>query len=169
MENWAYFAVVVTALAVVLQACILAALYISTKKTSERIEAIASDVQKHAVPVLQSAQNILADSQGKIALAMDNLAAVSVTFRSQAERIDKTLAETVDRSHMQMLRVDALVSRTMDKIEETTELVQGSIITPVRQVAGVIAGVTAGINAIMRRRKPAVQPQETRLDEEMFI
>ena len=80
----------------------------------------------------------------------------------------------VDRTRLQIIRADEMVSRAMDKVEETGDLVQHSVISPIRRVVGIVEGLTTGLNAFfgMRRRaagRSAAPREGATQDEEMFI
>lgn len=168
MDTLLIISIAVIALAVVLQAGILIALYTSVIKTSKRAETMMTELHQRAVPVLDSAGIILTDSREKLSDITENLRATSASLRSQMERVDHTMSDVLDRTRLQVIRTDEMVSRTLDKVEETTELVQRSLVTPVKQLAGLLSGITVGLNTFFRRRG---QPQsaEDLQDEELFI
>jgi hypothetical protein len=56
----------------------------------------------------------------------------------------------------------------MDKVEETTELVQHSVLSPIRRLAGIASGLTVGLEYFFRRRG-SHQREELPQDEELFI
>jgi hypothetical protein len=160
--------IAITSLAVAIQAGILVALYVSVNKTSSRMEAIISDLHKKTSPILDSTQGIVVDSRPKIEAITDNLLAASTSIRSQVERLDATVSDAVDRTRLQIIRADDLVTRTMDRVEETTDVVHKTVISPVRQMAGIVTGLTTGIGAFFGRRG-AAEREDSPQDEEMFI
>lgn len=169
MENLLIIFIVVTAMAVVLQAGVLVALYMSVTKTSARMESLAGDVHKRAVPILDAAGLALSDSREKMQAITDNLLAASTSLRTQMERVDVTMSDIVDRTRMQVIRADEMVSRTLDRVEETTELVQHSVISPVKQLAGIVSGLSVGLDAFFRRNRRRTPGMPQVEDEEMFI
>ena len=153
-----------------IQAGILLGMFFSMKKTSERMEALAKRVEEKALPVLESTRIILEDATPKLKEITANWADVSATIKSQVTRMDATFNDAVDRTRLQVIRVDELVSRTIDKVEETTEMMQHTVLTPMKQLSGVIQGLSVGIGSFLaRRRKSAMESAGTRDDEEMFI
>jgi hypothetical protein len=74
----------------------------------------------------------------------------------------------LDRARLQVIRADELLSRTMDRVEETTDMVHRTVVSPVRQMAGVVQGLSAGLDFLLgsrrRRRSEVNAPQD-----EMFI
>jgi len=161
--------IVVTALAVVIQAGVLVSLYISVKKTSSRVESIAGDLQQRAAPALDAATAILNNSRGNLQTLTENLAATSTSLRNQVERVETTMGDIIDRTRLQVIRADELVSRTLDRVEETSEFVQHTVISPVKQLAGLVSGLTVGLDAFFRRRKGPQRSQPQTEDEELFI
>ena len=103
---------------------------------------------------------------------MDNLVATTTTLRTQIDRLDATVNDIVDRARLQVIRTDDLVTRTLDKVEETTNLVTHTVVSPVRQLSGIVQGLSVGISAFFgqnrnrRRRTPA---RGVTQDEELFI
>jgi len=168
MEQQLTIWIALTTVAVVIQAGILVALYVSVRKSSARMEAIMSDLHKRTAPILDSTQSIVVDSRPKIEAITDNLLAASSSIKSQVERLDATVSDAVDRTRLQIIRADDLVTRTMDRVEETTDVVHNTVISPVRQMAGLVTGLTTGIGAFFGRRAGA-QREDSPQDEEMFI
>ena len=161
--------IVVTALAVVIQAGVLVSLYISVKKTSSRVESIAGDLQQRAAPALDAATAILNNSRGNLQTLTENLAVTSTSLRNQVERVETTMGDIIDRTRLQVIRADEMVSRTLDRVEETSEFVQHTVISPIKQLAGLVSGLTVGLDAFFRRRKGPQRSQPQTEDEELFI
>ena len=158
----------VTAAAVVLQACILVALYVAVRKSSSRMEALATEVKTKVLPTADTAQAILVDLRPKIDTIVTNVKDSTNVVRGQIERLDATVSDVVDRTRLQVIRADELLNRTMDRIEETTEVVHKTVVSPVRHLSGLFQGVTAGLEFLLngkrRRRGDVTVPQD-----EMFI
>jgi hypothetical protein len=87
--------------------------------------------------------------------------------KAQLTRIDATVGDVLDRTRLQVIRADELLSRTMDRVEETSEMVHRTVISPVRQVSGLVQGLSAGVEYFFgqrRRRDNVGVPQD-----ELFI
>ena len=167
METLLIISISVTALAVILQAGILITLYLRVMDASKKTESMVAEIHQRALPVLDSAGVILTDSRDKLGEMAENLRAASSLLRSQMERVDHTMSDILDRTRLQVIRADEMVTRTMDRVEETTEMVQQTVVSPVRQLTGLLNGVTAGFNTFFKRR--ASQSREDMQDEELFI
>jgi methyl-accepting chemotaxis protein len=172
MANLTVF-VALTGIAVLLQAVILAALYFAMRKSSARMEALAIEVKTKALPALETTQEILAELRPKLTVIADNLTETTHSVRSQVERMDATVSDVVDRARLQIIRGDELLTRTLDRVEETSDMVHNTVVSPVRQFAGLIQGVTAGIEFLLgnrgRRNGGSREARRPVPQDEMFI
>jgi hypothetical protein len=172
MNNLPLF-VALTAIAVALQAGILLALFIAFIKTSSRMEAIAAEVKNKVLPTVEHAQALLAEVRPKLELITDNLQESSIMMREQIQRVDATVNDTVDRARLQIIRADELLSRTLDRVENTSELVHRTVTSPVRQLSGLMQGITVGLEFLFggRARRNGAGREERRPvpQDEMFI
>ena len=172
MENLTVF-VALTGIAVLLQAVILGALYFAMRKSSARMEALAVEVKTKALPALETAHEILTELRPKLTVIADNLTETTHSVRSQVERVDATVNDVVDRARLQIIRGDELLTRTLDRVEETSDMVHSTVVSPVRQFAGLIQGVTAGIEFLLgnrgRRNGGSRDARRPVPQDEMFI
>jgi hypothetical protein len=162
--------IIVTTAAVVIQMGVLVALYVGVKKSSARMETLAFQIHSRALPTLDMAQKMVEDSRPKVEAILTNLAASSTMLRQELERIDVSVADVVDRARLQVIRVDELVSHALDRVEDAGEMVHHSVVSPLRQAAGVLQGLTAGLATLFNKGPyaRATRPVGTPKDE-MFI
>jgi hypothetical protein len=168
-DNYLIAFIAVTAGAVVVQAGILIALYLAFRKSSEKMEALATEVSSKALPAIESVQSLLVELRPKIETLTANVSESSTVVRNQLGRIDATLTDALDRARLQVIRADELLSRTMDKVEETSESVHKTVMSPLRHVNGLVNAISTGVDVFLgqKRRHPkngAGVPQD-----EMFI
>ncbi len=168
-ENQALVLVIFVAVGVVVHIVTMIALYVTTRSSVARMHALADKVENTAMPALQAAQTLIVDARPKITTIVDNLAVSTTNLRGQIERLDATVNDIVDRTRLQVIRADEIVTRTMDRVEETTEIVHHTVVSPVRQIAGIVQGITAGLGAFVNRGRRGGQPGGVHQDDEMFI
>ena len=160
--------IIVAAVAIVIQACILIAMYLAVRQTTSRMEALANEVKTKVLPTTELAHSMMTEWRPKVDIALSNVTQMTTTVKGQVERIDATLNDVVDRTRLQVIRADELLNRTLDRVEETTDMVHKTVISPVRQFSGLINGVTTGLEFLLgnkkRRRNGVSVPQD-----EMFI
>lgn len=161
--------IAVTAVAVVIQAGILVGLYVAVRKSTAKMEALADQVTSKALPTMETVQSMLVEMRPKLDVMTVNLSESSTLVRNQLARFDATLTDALDRTRLQVIRADELLNRTMDKVEETSDAVHRTVISPLRQVNGLVSAISTGVEVFLgqRRRHPkngAGVPQD-----EMFI
>ena len=160
--------IAITAAAVVIQAGMLIGMYLATRKTSARVEALAGEVRSQILPTVQTAQLMLTELRPRIESIAANVSDASNIVHKQMERLDATLSDVLDRTRLQVIRADELPGRTLDRVEQTTDLVHKTVISPVRQVSGLMQGLTAGLEfffAGKRRQRDGAPVAQ----DEMFI
>jgi len=144
--------IAMTGFAVLLQACILAAMYFAMRKTSQRMESLAAEVQSKVIPTMEQARAMLTEVQPKVQVIAGNLEEITIRVRGQMDRVDAAVSDAVDRARLQVIRADELLSRTLDKVEHTSEMVQKTVVSPVRQFSGLLQGITVGLEFLFSRR-----------------
>jgi hypothetical protein len=159
--------IAVTAAAVVLQAAILAGMFFAVRKTTAKVESLAEEVKTKVLPTAELAHSMMLELRPKIETVADNVSVSTTMLRTQLERIDATLTDIVDRTRLQVIRADEFVNNTMDKLEETREAVQRTVVSPVRHISGLMHGVTAGVEAFFSRRH--TRSSSNVQQDEMFI
>ncbi len=167
MENLLTVFIIVTALAVVIQAGILVGMYMAMRKTSAKVESLAEEMKTKILPTAELAHSMMTQLRPKIDNIVDNVGASTTVLRTQMERVDATLTDIVDRTRLQVIRADEFVNTTMDRLEETRESVQRTVASPVRHMSGLMHGVTAGVEAFFSRKR--VRNSVSASQDEMFI
>jgi len=163
------FFIAVTTIAVAVQAGILVALYVAVRKSSERMEALATDVKTKVLPTVETAQSMLEELRPKIDVISTNFAESSDMLRNQLGRLDATVTDALDRARLQVIRADELLNRTMDKVEETSEVVHKTVISPLRQVNGLMAAISTGVDVFLGQKRRHPRNGGGGPQDEMFI
>ena len=161
--------IAVTTFAVVVQAGILVALYVAVRKSTERMEALATDVKTKVLPTVETAQSMLEELRPKIDVISTNFAELSDMLRNQLGRLDATVTDALDRARLQVIRADELLNRTMDRVEETSEVVHKTVISPLRQVNGLMAAISTGVDVFLGQKRRHPRNGGGGPQDEMFI
>jgi hypothetical protein len=165
--------IALTGIAVFLQAGVLMAMYFAMRKSGDRMEALASEVKTKVMPTVEEAQQFMTKMRPQLEVIIDNVEGATTVIRSQVERVDATVADAVDRARLQIIRGDELLTRTMDRVEYTSEMVQKTVVSPVRQLSGLMQGITVGLEFLFggRSRRNGGSREERRPvpQDEMFI
>ncbi len=163
------FFIAVTTFAVVVQAGILIGLYLAVRKSSAKMEALALEVKSKALPTMESVQNLLVELRPKIDVLSTNIQESSTVVRNQINRIDAVLTDTLDRTRLQVIRADEVLNRTMDKVEDTSEMVHKTVVSPLRQVNGLMAAISTGVDVFLGQKRRHPKNGSGAPQDEMFI
>ena len=165
--------ILLTGIAVMLQAGILLAMYLAMRKSTALIEAMATEVKTKVAPTVAQAEVMLTEMRPKLLVIADNLEEVTTVLRDQVQRVDATVKDAVDRGRLQIIRADELLNRTLDRVEQTSDMVHQTVISPVRQLSGLLQGITVGLEFLFggRGRRNGGSREERRPvpQDEMFI
>jgi hypothetical protein len=169
MGNLVPVFIIATAVAVIIQAGILVALFVVVRKTTGRVEALATEVKTKALPTMETAQAMLVELRPKVNEIVTNVDQSARMARAQMERLDATVSDVVDRARLQVIRADELVNRTLDRVEETSDMVHRTVVSPIRQVAGVLQGLSAGLEFFLGRKRRQSRDGMGVPQDELFI
>src|SRR5512138_1290490 len=132
METWGVVFLGVIALASVVQGVFLVALMVFGRRLAQRIDALQTRIDRDITP------------------ALDNFT-----------RVSRAAAEIADLATVQARRIDLMLADTIEKIEETTTLVQQLVVRPLKPLGGIVAflkGVQRGLavwSELGQERQPA--------------
>ena len=152
--------VALTAIAIITQAAVLIAIYLMSKRLSEQVERFMGETREMMLPIRSIAENLR--------VASANLVEIGLSARDQFRRVETMVADTGEALHIQLARFDRVSKDVMDRINETVEIVQDSVVRPAREVAALAKGLSRGFGAFLFRRSRSTVDQ-ARQDEELFI
>lgn len=165
--------VLLTGLAVLLQAGVLLAMYFAMRQSSTRMEALATEVKTKVLPTVELMQEMITELRPRVEAIAENVQETTTLMRSQVQRVDAAVNDVVDRARLQVIRADELFTRTLDRVEQTTDMVHKTVISPVRQFSGLIEGLTVGLEFLFggrgRRNGRSREERQPVPQDEMFI
>ena len=160
MEGLMTLFVALTAIAIIAQAGVLIAIYLMSKRLSEQVERFMRDTREMMMPVRSIAENFR--------VASANLVEIGISARDQFRRVEAMVTDTGEALQIQLARFDRVSQDLMDRINETADIVQDSVVRPAREVAAIVKGLSRGFGAFLFRRSRSTVDQ-ARQDEELFI
>jgi hypothetical protein len=152
--------VALTAIAIVTQAGVLVGIYVMSKRLSDQVERFMKDTREMMVPIRSIAENLRTASA--------NLVEIGLSARDQFRRVEAMVTDTGEALNVQLERFDRVSQNVIDRINETAEIVQDSVVRPAREVAAVAKGLSRGFGAFFFGRSRSTVDQATQ-DEELFI
>ncbi|OFW31238.1 MAG: hypothetical protein A3J28_18955 [Acidobacteria bacterium RIFCSPLOWO2_12_FULL_60_22] len=166
-QNTLLLLVGVIAALVITQTIVLLVFVLAMRKWTNRMAAVAENAVRNAEPVLLAARDLLVDGKEKLNLVSQNLVEISQLTKNQVVRLDGLVSDASDRVRLQLIRLDQLLSHSANRVEETTEVIQRSILAPVREISAILVGVRTAVDYLLRRNKTRME--RATQEEELFI
>jgi len=139
------FFVALTALAVLTQACVLVAIYLMSKRLSNQIERFMSETRQMMVPIKAITENLQ--------VASTNIMELGISAREQFRRVEGMVTDTNEVLHMQLSRLEDVTKDITGRINSTADIVQNTVLRPVREAAAVAKGLGRGFDFLFRRNR----------------
>ena len=167
----------VAALALVIQAGLLLAIYKASRQVQAKMEELTPHIEQLAPRIQAMAEDYLAlAKEGKAQIHEigekirdigEKSGDILDSTRRQLARVEELVNDAAGRARNQLDRAEMVADDAMSRAQETIALVHGGIMKPVREINGVAMGVRAAIRYFMRGGRP--NPDRATADEEMFI
>jgi uncharacterized protein YoxC len=151
-------AVMIIAIAVVVAAVGLVATTIFAAKLLHSVDGVVKETKLRTGPILDKTNALLSDLTPKVHAITSNAEQISYTVREKLDEIGETVSqinrtaqETNARTKVQVAKVDGIVTEALNTAQDVSRTVQEGIKVPLRQVAGIVAGLKAGIEKLVER------------------
>jgi uncharacterized protein YoxC len=159
----------VSALAFVIQSISMLRTFQTVKGVVEKLNKQSQDLQREVREVVAKV-NETAESLKPLGLmaqdVTDNLKTMTGTVRERAQDLDQFIQEMLQVGRDQAAKVDYVVTDTVQKFEQTTELIQRDVIKPAIELSAFLKGVKSGLDYLFTRKRSPSTPAE---EEELFI
>ena len=133
MESWGVFFLGVIALASVVQAGFLIGLVIYGRRLAQRMDALQVRLDREISPALEN-----------------------------FNRVSRAAAEIADLATLQARRLDLVLAETIERVEETTAMVQQLVVRPLKPIGAIVAflkGLQRGMEAYFEFDRGAAPPE----------
>jgi methyl-accepting chemotaxis protein len=148
----------VIAVALVGQAVGVCAAAIFASRLLHKIVSATDSFEAKTTPLIAKATALFEDLTPKIHTITTNVEQTSYVVRAKVdelantiEQLNRTVQDVNERSRVQVSRVDGIVTDALATTYEVSQVIQDNIKGPVRQIAGIIAGLKAGIETLVER------------------
>jgi len=139
-------------------------------KMFAKVQKLADSFEEKTAPVIANATSLIAELTPKIKSIATNVEDISYTAKLKVnelsatiDQLNRTVQDVNERSRVQVSRVDGIVSDVLATTYEVSRTVQEGIKGPVRQMAGVVAGLKAGLDTLIAR-----SPFGSRVEEDPY-
>jgi ABC-type transporter Mla subunit MlaD len=155
--------VIISAIALCIQAGMLAAMYRTTRALQQKIDPLVPKVES----LVDRATSTVEQSGKQITEITTRANDILDSTKRQLAIVEELVGDAAVRAKVQMERVELVLDDTLSRAHETVSVVHDGIMRPLREVNGIAAGVRAALNSLARGNRPTVDQATS--DEEMFI
>ena len=155
--------VIISAIALCIQAGMLAALYKKTKSLQEKIEPLVPKVDA----LVESAKTTIDQSRKQILEITTRTNEILESTKEQLAIVQDVVSDAAARAKVQMERVELVLDDTVSRAHETVATLHSGIMRPLRELNGIAAGIRTALAWLARGNRPSVAQATS--DEEMFI
>ncbi len=127
-------------------------------KMFRKVEAMTNSFDRKTTPIIESMTVLVDELAPKVRVITTNVEEISYTVREKCDEIgvtlteiNRTVADLNMKTRVHVSHVDGMVTEALAATEEVSRTVQESIKKPVRQIAGILAGLRAGIETLAQR------------------
>lgn len=162
--------VAATAASVLLQACVLLALYVAMRKTTRSMQEEIAELRTTLNPLVVDAKDFLTRVGPKIDAITTDLAELTHGLRTQGEELQVSTNEILERVRRQSSRLDVMFSSLLDTVERAGSIVTQAVNTPLRQFNAVAAFAKAVFGTLRNGPAPQQsQPTHSPADKDLFV
>jgi methyl-accepting chemotaxis protein len=168
--------VVVTGVAVLLQAIILLAIFSAVRKAVASFREEAENLRTSVMPVIYDTRDLLANTQGtmtnlqafltdaqtflnRVSPKVESVAAdvveITNTLRVQTAEMQSSALEMMERVHRQSDRVDGMITDFLNTVDRAGGFVAETVSRPVRQISGILRSAKAVVESLRGHRNGA--------------
>ena len=153
----------VAAVALIIQMAFLFGIFRAVKGMQERSAAFMDRWE----PVADSSLKALEQLREQSTEILKKISELTDSTKDQIDKVDSILSDVSEFSKTQLGRVDHTVEGTLQRLNETSEALQTTLLAPIRQVRAMVSALSAIVESLFSGRRQTVDRATT--DEEMFI
>ncbi|HEV8413913.1 MAG TPA: hypothetical protein VGQ49_09985 [Bryobacteraceae bacterium] len=155
--------VAVSAAALIFQAAMLYGTYRASRELRDKIIPLTVKVDA----LVETSRVTIDEARVKMREITTSANQILDAAKEQMAIVEEVLQDASVRTRRQLERAEIVVDDALERAQNTVELVHKGILTPIRGINGVAAGVRAALQFLMRGTRPS--PDQVTVDEEMFI
>src|SRR5438093_6089276 len=160
----------IAALALLLQGIALWGIRNSMRMVSSRVNTVSADLGKRIETIAAGVNELMASVKPlvqNIDTIQHHILATTETVQKRVVSLDGFLQESTDAARLQVAKIQDLIDTISNRVEDTFDILQKSVLAPVTEVNAVIRGTKVALDIFLRgRRRPTHRSHQ---DEEMFI
>ena len=165
----------VMALAAALQIVVMIMAALAAGKVIKDARDLSERVEAKVMPIMNKTNSLIDELTPKVRTISENVSEITYTVRSKVDELsatvdelNRTMKDANLKTKAQIHHVDRMVGTALTSTEEFADTVIQGIRAPMRQVAGVLAGVRTGVERLAENfgfnRRPSSRNEPGRPD-----
>ncbi len=141
-----------------------------SKRLGEQSKKLEGDVAELSSKIRQVTENL--EPLGTISQDLSrNVNEVSAMVSRRSGEMDVLVEEVVKAGRDQAAKIDFVVTDTVQKFEQTTDIIQRDILRPAAEITAFIKGLRSGLQYLFSKAPTPAAPGDKRPDreEDLFI
>jgi ElaB/YqjD/DUF883 family membrane-anchored ribosome-binding protein len=155
--------VIISAIALCIQAGMLAGMYKATKALQDDIKPLLPKVHS----LVETTTTTVEQSRKQILDITTRANEILTSTKEQIGKVEEVVTDATSRAKVQLERVELVLDDTLSRAHETVATVHDGIMRPLREVNGIAVGIKTALAYLARGNRPNVDQATS--DEEMFI
>lgn len=163
-------ALVLLAIAVAISSLALLAQAVAAVRIMRSVRRLEEEI----LPLVPQARETILQAQSALKLASERIEESSARIKQlleaaqqQVDGIDQARRELAAQWRVQSERLELVLEDILSRVQEVVAVLHGTVMRPVREVSGMVAGVKAALQTLLMARRPTVD--RATHDDEMFI
>lgn len=160
-QHWLMIFVGVVALSLLLNAFATVSAALSARKVFKEVLGLLKDLHEKSSPIIEKTNALINDLSPKIRSVTENVTQITYTVREKVDQVGETVSNinrTVQEANMktrgQVDHVDRMVSSALHTTQDVADTVTHGIKVPIKQVAGIVAGLRVGLETLVKNFSP---------------
>lgn len=156
-------AVAISSISLLLNALASIGTFRAVKKLRDDVAPLIPEVHKTLTNANTAIDTAVKDIHSMVELGKDVLGDI----KEQVGHIDAARADLTEQVKIHGQRLELVTEDILGRVQEVVSVFHGSVIRPVREVSGIVAGVKTAVQTFFLGRRGS--PSRATQDEEMFI
>ena len=164
-EKWLMIFCLIVAVSLFLNMVVTMVAALAAMKAIKQVTGLVQDLHGKATPIIQTTTEVINDLKPKIRTVSENVTQITYTVREKVDevgetvtQVNRTVSEANQRTRGQVDHVDRMVTEVLATTEDLAHTVSHGIRVPVKQLAGMVAGLRVGIETLIKNFTPKNGP-----------
>lgn len=156
-------AVAISSISLLMNALAAIGTFRAVKKLRDDVAPLIPEVKRTLLEANKAIETTVQDVRSLVEMGRDVLG----DLKEQVQHIDTARSDLTEQVKIHGQRLELVTDDVLGRIQEVVGIFHSSVVRPVREVSGIVAGVKTAVQTFILGRRGS--PNRATQDEEMFI